>query len=342
MEFKDYYATLGVSEDADAKMIKTAYRRLARKYHPDVSKEEDAEAKFKEVGEAYDVLGDKEKRAEYDQMRQYGNRGGDEFQPPPGWEGFGSSGGAGHQQQEGDFSDFFEQMFGSARRGGSAGSGFNGGGFAGGHGFGGAGFGGGSGFSGFERQPHPGQDVELQLPLFLEEIVANEPREVRFTLRTQDEHGQPKDVEKSLKVRVPKGVSNGERVRLKGQGGPGYNGGPNGDLYLKVTFADHPDFDVDGHNLLLTVPLAPWEAALGSRVEIPTLTGKLNLTIPANTQNGARLRLKGKGLPGRKQDGDLYAIVKIVLPERGAEGDESAWKQLAEHHQHFNPRASWR
>ncbi|WP_025732231.1 DnaJ C-terminal domain-containing protein [Carnimonas nigrificans] len=326
MEFKDYYAILDVPADADAKAIKSAYRRLARKYHPDVSKEENAEERFKEVGEAYEVLGDKEKRAEYDQLRQYGHRGGEEFQPPPGWDGW-QQGGA-HQAggSESEFSDFFDNLFGQRRQ-------------RGGTGHGGAGFG---GFDDFAHRPYPGQDVELDFPLFLEEVMAAAPKEVRFTLRTHDEQGYPKDIEKSLKVRVPKGVSDGERIRLKGQGGPGGNGGANGDLYLKVQFAPHPDFDVDGHNLLLTVPLAPWEAALGSKIEIPTLEGRLQLTVPANSHAGARLRLKGKGLPQRNGQGDLIAQLKIVLPERPAEGDDAAWKTLAEHHQHFNPRAKWR
>lgn len=335
MEFKDYYAVLGVAEDADTKDIKKAYRKLARKYHPDVSKEANAEEKFKELGEAYDVLSDSEKRAEYDQLKRYGNRGGEQFQRPPNWESAGASQGGFTGGAE-DFSDFFESMFGGRARGGARG--FGGGGF-GAEDFGSAGFGGG-GF-GSQSRSQAGQDVELELPVFLEEVVSNEPKEVRFTLRTQDEHGHPKDIEKSLKVRVPKGVSDGERVRLKGQGGPGINGGEAGDLYLKVQFAPHPVFDVDGHDLILTVPLAPWEAALGTKVEIPTLSGHLQLTIPPNSRSGARMRLKGKGLPGRKGDGDLYAQLKIVLPERGAEGDEEAWKSLAEHHKHFNPREKW-
>ncbi|MGJ8515154.1 DnaJ C-terminal domain-containing protein [Carnimonas bestiolae] len=326
MEFKDYYAILDVPEDADTKAVKSAYRRLARKYHPDVSKEENAEERFKEVGEAYEVLSDKEKRAEYDQLRKYGNRGGDEFQPPPGWEGWQQGGAQQAGGSESDFSDFFDNLFGQRRQRGGAG-------------YSSAGFG---GFDDFAQRPYPGQDVELDFPLFLEEVMAAEPKEVRFTLRTHDEQGRPKDIEKSLKVRVPKGVNDGERIRLKGQGGPGGNGGPNGDLYLKVQFAPHPDFDVDGHNLLLTVPLAPWEAALGGKIEIPTLAGRLQLTVPANSHAGARLRLKGKGLPQRSGQGDLIAQLKIVLPERPAEGDEAAWKSLAEHHPHFNPRTKWR
>lgn len=312
MEFKDYYATLGVAEDSDAKAIKSAYRKLARKYHPDVSKEKDAEAKFKEVGEAYAVLGDAQKRAEYDQIRRYGH---------PGGPGGGEAGGPEHFD-EGAFSDFFESIFGAGAR------------HAGRDGFGRSGFGG----AGFEAGRRPGQDVELDLPLFLEEVVANQQKDVSFTLRTLDDQGRPKDIEKSLKVRIPRGVGAGERIRVKGQGGPGFHGGPNGDLYLKIRFAPHPLFDVDGQNLILTLPLAPWEAALGARIEVPTLNGRLQLTIPPNSHAGARLRLKGKGLPGRGTDGDLYAQLKIVLPERSAKGDEALWKELAEHHKNFNPR----
>ncbi|ANF57205.1 DnaJ C-terminal domain-containing protein [Halotalea alkalilenta] len=324
MEFKDYYATLGVPEDADAKAIKSAYRKLARKYHPDVSREDDAEAKFKEVGEAYEVLGDAEKRAEYDQLRRYGNRAGEQFEPPPGWHGAGDGGfQAGETHFEGDFSDFFESLFGGRgqRRGGS--HGFS----AGGH--------------GFERRAHRGQDVELELPLFLEEVVGGQPKQVRFTIAQHDAQGRREETEKSLNVRIPKGVVDGERIRLKGQGGAGVDGAENGDLYLKVRFAPHPRFDVDGHDLILTVPLAPWEAALGARVEVPTLTGRLQLTIPPNSQTGARLRIKGKGLPGRSTDGDLYALLKVVMPPRPAEGDEALWRGLAERHAGFHPRSQW-
>ena len=312
MEVKDYYAILGVAEDADAKAIKSAYRKLARKYHPDVSKEKDAEAKFKEVGEAYAVLGDEQKRAEYDQLCRYRPQSG------------GQGGGAGQPFNEQDFASFFENLFGAGR---GAGGGFHRSGFD---------------SEGFNLGPRPGEEGERDLPLFLEEIISNQQKDVSFTLRTLDEQGQLRDIEKTLKVRIPRGVTAGERIRVKGQGGPGFNGGPNGDLYLKIRFAPHPLFDVDGHNLILTLPVAPWEAALGTKVEVPTLQGHVQLIIPANSHSGARLRLKGKGLPGRYQDGDLYTNLKIMLPERPAQGDEALWQQLAEHHRHFNPREKLR
>lgn len=312
MEFKEYYAALGVAPDADDKTIKTAYRKLARKYHPDVSKEPDAEDKFKEVAEAYDVLKDPEKRAEYDQLRRYG-KSGQRFEAPPGWQqsagGFDNRGG----QYEGDFSEFFESVFG-----GRAGA-------------------------GGQRQPQArrGRDVEMELPVFLEETLGEQSKPVDYTLASQDEYGRPQAPQrKSLNVKIPAGVADGERIRLKGQGGPGAAGGPNGDLYLIIRLVPHPVFDVEGRNLTVTVPLAPWEAALGARIEVPTLDGRISLSVPANSQTGQRLRVKGKGLTNKQGSGDLYAVLKIVMPPSSDETARKHWAELAKAAS-FDPRSKW-
>lgn len=313
MEFKDYYAALGVAPDADEKAIKTAYRKLARKYHPDVSKEADAEAHFKEVSEAYEVLKSPEKRAEYDELRQYGQQGA-QFRAPPGWQPRGGFEGPppGHEQ---DFSDFFEQIFGARAGGGGA------------------------------RQPraHRGQDVEMEVPLFLEEAISGGSRPISFSLPNYDEYGRklaPQN--KTLQVKIPLGTTDGERIRLKGQGAAGINGGAAGDLYLVIRLVPHPVFDVDGRDLVVTVPVAPWEAALGAKVEVPTLGGRINLGIPASSQAGQRLRIKGKGLPnkGDAAPGDLYAVIKVVMPKHADEATRKLWEELAAKAT-FDPRAEW-
>ncbi|CAI0906945.1 Curved DNA-binding protein [Serratia entomophila] len=318
MEFKDYYATMGVEPAADLKTIKTAYRRLARKYHPDVSTEEDAESKFKELAEAYEVLKDEERRAEYDQLRLHrndpnfgrqtrGDRGG--YQQSASW----------HGEDGQDFSDFFESMFGGHAAGGRRSSTH---GSHGGHGF-------------------RGQDLEMEVPVFLEETLHGQSREISYQLPVYDEMGrQVSEAGKTLNVKIPAGVVDGERIRLKGQGVAGVGGGQNGDLYLIIRIAPHPLFEVDGHNLHIVVPLAPWEAALGASIEVPTLTGKIALTIPAGSQSGRRLRAKGKGLVGKKETGDLYAILKVVMPPKPDEKASALWRELAEQAA-FNPRTEW-
>jgi curved DNA-binding protein len=310
MDFKDYYKVLGLEPGADDKAVKAAYRKLARKYHPDVSKEKDAENKFKEVAEAYEVLKSAEKRAEYDELRTYAEQG-QPFEPPPGWQ---PSGRAGFTGGGSEYSDFFESLFGGAGRFQDAG----------------------------RNRVRRGQDVEMALPLLLEETLADETKTIAFQLPQYSPDGQPLPaISKTLNVKIPPGVSNGERIRLKGQGAPGSGGGANGDLYLIIHFVPHPLFDVEGHNLVLTVPLAPWEAALGSQVTLPTLSGKINLRIPANTQAGQRLRIKGKGLRNKAgEPGDLYALFKIVIPAQADESGRALWAQLAEQAA-FNPRAQW-
>lgn len=315
MEFKDYYNILGVDPDADNKTIKTAYRKLARKYHPDVSDHSDAEAQFKEVTEAYEVLKDATKRAEYDELRQYGG-GQQEFRPPPGWQASGSSQGDGGSQYQGDFSDFFSSIFGDA---GGAQSG---------------------GFSRHQSFNQRGQDIETELPIFLEDTLAEESKIISYHLPHYDNNGRVTEVNKTLNVKIPPGVVDGERIRLKGQGAPGIGEGASGDLYLRIRLVPHPLFDVEGHNLIITLPVAPWEAALGAKIALPTLSGKIQLTIPANSQSGQRLRVKGKGLVGKKQQGDLYAVLKVVMPPTTSESINSQWQQLADMAP-FDPRAEW-
>ncbi|MGE9553741.1 curved DNA-binding protein [Erwinia amylovora] len=315
MEFKDYYALLEVDPSADLKAIKTAYRRLARKYHPDVSSEKDAESKFKEMAEAYEVLKDSEKRAEYDLLRQH--RDDPRFSQPPPDYGHESGHWQGSQRSHGDYSDFFESIFGRQAAGG--------------------------GFRHASQGPVPvrGHDLEMEVPLFLEETLQGESRNVSYSLPVFDALGRQTDeVAKTLKVKIPVGVVDGERIRLKGQGVAGVNGGANGDLYLIIKIAPHPLFEIDGHNLQIVVPLAPWEAALGASIQIPTLSGKIALTVPAGSQNGQRLRIKGKGLAGKSSHGDLYAILKVVMPPKGDDKTTALWQELAAQAA-FDPRIQW-
>jgi curved DNA-binding protein len=315
VEFKDYYKILGVDPEASIKEVKTAYRKLARKYHPDVSEHKDAESKFKEVAEAYEVLKNVETRAEYDEVRQYGAQG-ESFQPPPGWQPSNAEGG--YSSSNEDFSDFFSSLFRNAnqqpefddvagRRGG---------------------------FQdwGGERAQR-GRDIESDLPVFLEDTLNESTHSISF---------QVGETKKTLKVKVPAGTGNGERIRLKGQGAPGQGATANGDLYLRIRLVPHPLFDVEGHNLIVVLPLAPWEAVLGAKVEVPTLSGNLRLTIPANSQSGQRLRLKGKGLPKKQgENGDLYAVINIVVPPADDADSKTLWEKLGEETK-FDPRAEWR
>ncbi|MFQ3228767.1 DnaJ C-terminal domain-containing protein [Reinekea sp.] len=313
MEFKDYYQILGVSSDADGKAIKAAYRKLAQKYHPDMNQDEGAEDKFKEVAEAYQVLKSDSRRAEFDELRKYGRQSKSGFTPPPGWQPKQGSGFQGSSAADADFSDFFNSIFGS------------------GQGFSGANF--------REPQSTRGQDVELELPIFLEETLAAFKKVVEYTLNVQ-ENGLIKPLKKHLNVTIPQGVADGQRIRLAGQGGPGTNKGAAGDLYLHVRLVPHPMFDVSGHDLLITVPVAPWESALGTKVTVPTLTGKISLTIPPNTQTGKRFRIKGRGLKTRSITGDLYAIVKVVMPDKASVKAAEHWQALA-NSENFNPRTDW-
>lgn len=314
MEFKDYYSILGVEPNADETAIKTAYRRLARKYHPDVSDHADAEARFKEVAEAYQVLKDAAKRADYDQLRTHREQHrGAPFEPPPGWR---PSSGFAYTEAgpQAGFSDFFEEIFGAARAQASA----------------------------QREQQRRGQDLEMELPVFLEALVGNAPQHLAYKVPCFDAQGQRlADEEKSLKVSLPPGIGDGELIRLKGQGGRGVGNGAQGDLFVRVRLVPHPLFDVEGRDLIVTVPVAPWEAALGAKVEVPTLAGSIKLKIPANSQGGTKLRIKGNGLPGKAGPGDLYAMLKVVMPATMNEEQKALWQSLAERAA-FDPRSHWR
>lgn len=319
MKFKDYYAVLGVAPDADDKAVKVAYKKLARKYHPDVSKEPQAEEKFKDIGEAYEVIHNKEERAKYDELRRHQQSRANQQQAN--YDG-GNGASQSYYQQGSDpqtdqeFSDFINSMFGDA--------GFNSGR---------------QGRAGAARS-QKGQDVEIEFPLFLEETLVDTVKPIEFMLPKRDGNGGVSEVKKSLKVKIPAGSVNGDRIRLKGQGGLAAANGQNGDLYLQVRLVPHPLFDVDGHNLNVVVPLAPWEAALGTKISLPTLANEIQLTIPANSQSGQRLRIKGKGLINKKSQGDLFAVIKIVNPVSNDEDSKKLWEELAKK-ANFDPRSNW-
>ena len=320
MDFKDYYAVLGVSESATPEDIKKAYRKLARKYHPDVSKEENASDKFKDVGEAYEVLKDPEKRAEYDQLRKYGARADGSFQPPPGWQSASGFGGGGYTEADArQFSEFFEEIFGGGRHGGFSGADFGGGGFR-------------------QSAKMRGEDVHARLALFLEEAFNGCEKQVSFTVHEIDSHGRMVLRQKTLKVKIPSGMREGQHIRLKGQGAPGVGGAEPGDLFIEVEMAPHPHFTIEGHDVLVTVPVTPWEAALGATVTVPTVGGKVNVKVPKGSSSGRKLRLKGKGFPG-KHPGDQIVVLQVAMPEQHTPEAEKLYETLAELEKDFNPRS---
>jgi curved DNA-binding protein len=308
MQFKDYYATLGVERTADADEIKRAYRKLARKYHPDVSKERDAEARFKDVTEAHEVLRDPEKRAAYDQVGQRW-RGGE---PPPDWDaGYEFSGRDSGAPTGADFSDFFEALFG--RRAGVP-------------------------PAGTARGGHRGEDHHAKLLVDLEDAYRGAQRTISLRVPVAGPHGSVQWRERQLDVNIPKGIRAGQHLRLAGQGSPGHGNGPAGDLYLEVEFRPHRHFHVDGRDVVLELPVAPWEAALGASVAVPAPDRRVELRIPPNSAAGRRLRLKGLGLPGNPP-GDLYVVLAITLPPSDSAAAQQAWRTLAQAFD-FNPRAA--
>lgn len=318
MEYRDYYHVLGVERGASQDEIKRAYRRLARKYHPDVSGEADADTRFKEVGEAYEVLKDPEKRAAYDQLGSNW-RAGQEFRPPPGWErqfrfetGMDGVGG---------FSDFFQAIFGG---GGPFGDAAGPGGPTGARNPFAEAMGGGRGFGGETR----GRDARAVLRVTLEQLAAEQPVEVVL-----NQAGGASA--KRLKVKVPPGLTDGQSFRLRGQGDPGM-GGAAGDLYLELRLLPHPEFTVDGLDIRSEVPVTPWEAVLGTSVSVPTLTGRVKLKIPPGTTGGKRLRLGGRGLPG-SPPGNHLVTVRIDVPAHVTPRERALYESLAESSD-FNPR----
>ncbi len=309
MEFKDYYAIMGVSRNATQDEIKRSYRKLARKYHPDVSDDPQAEERFKEVGEAYEVLKDPEKRAAYDQLGAQW-KAGQEFRPPPDWDqGFEFSDGGFTAADAAQFSDFFESLFGGrGRRAGRA-----------------------------QREFRVrGDDHHARVAVDLEDTYTGAQRSI--TLRTPEltKDGHVTLRERNLNVRIPKGIRSGQKIRLAGQGGPGLGDGKAGDLYLQVELNPHGMYRVDGSDVYLDLPVAPWEAALGATVKVPTPSGRVDLRIPPNSNQGARLRLKGRGIPGKKP-GDMFVVLKVVLPPVN-DASRELYEKMEEQTK-FNPRA---
>jgi curved DNA-binding protein len=314
MEYKDYYKILGVKKDASQDDIKRAYRKLSRKYHPDVSKEKDAEQQFKEVGEAYEVLKDPEKRAAYDQLGS-GWRTGQDFRPPPDWQQEFSFGGGGFTQGDaGGFSDFFETLFGGGR--GSS-RGFR------------------QGRTSFHMR---GEDIHARISIDLQDSFHGATRTLTLSVPEVTDEGVMKSREKNLQVKIPKGITEGQQIRLQGQGGAPLGDGKPGDLYLEISFRPHPYYRVDGKDLYLNLPVAPWEAALGAKVKVPTPEGVVDLQIPAESTSGRKLRLKGRGLPG-KSAGDLYVVLQIALPPASSKKAKDLYRKM-ERELAFNPRAA--
>ncbi|MCT8174290.1 DnaJ C-terminal domain-containing protein [Variovorax sp. CY25R-8] len=315
MEFKDYYSALGIERTASDDEVRKAYRKLARKYHPDVSKEPDAEQRMRDINEAKDVLGDKEKRAAYDALADRVARGGrpdGDFQPPPGWDtGFEfhrgpRQGPADHA----DFSEFFSSMFGEAERRGAARQNFR----------------------------ARGEDHHAAIEIALEDAIGGAEREISLRSQVLDAQGQPRWETRTLSVKIPPGVHPGQFIRLAGQGLPGHGGEPAGDLYLEVRIAPHKLYRVEARDLYMTLPVTPTEAALGAQVEVPLPGGgAVEVTVPKQAKSGLKLRLKGRGLAG-KTPGDLYLLLDIALPPADSEAARNAYEALAQASASFNPR----
>jgi curved DNA-binding protein len=298
MKYTDYYAALGVERGASAADIKKAYRRLAQKHHPDVSKEAGAEAKFKEIAEAYATLKDAEKRAAYDALGARPQ--GEEFRPSPDWSRR-HGGNEPFSFDDADFADLF------SRFGGRPGGGFQGG-----------------------KLEIPGQDFEVPVEISLEDAFAGTTLDLDLTLTERDASGRARRVPHPVKARIAPGAVNGQRLRLPGKGGKGANGGRDGDLYLDITLKPHAVYRAADHDLYLDLPLAPWEAALGASIEVPTLAGKVNLKVPPGTSAGQKLRLGGRGLPRpRGGAGDLFAVAQIVVPATLSERERELYRELA-------------
>ena len=310
-QYRDYYQTLEVPKTAAPEEIKKAFRKLARKFHPDTAKDKKAaEEKFKEINEAYEVLGDPEKRKKYDEFGPDWQQTG----PPPGWQQRGAGPGAGGMRGGPSggvefefggtgFSDFFEQMFGGGSSGGRG------------------------GYRSFEERPQRGEDVEADIMVTLEEALHGSTRPISFR------RGDSQKIE-TYTVKIPKGIREGQRIRLAGQGGSGASGGGSGDLYLRVKLQRHPDFEVDGSDLVYDLEVPAWDAVLGCDVHVPTLQGRAKLKLPPGTPSGKKLRLPGMGLPIKDGNrGDLYAIVAITVPESVDSEEKSLWEKIALRHQ---------
>ncbi len=330
MEYKDYYQLMGVERSATQDEIKRAYRKLARKYHPDVSKEADAEKRFKEVGEAYEVLKDPEKRAAYDQLGANWKAGQD-FNAPPDWDAgfeFGGGGftGSGSQYRNfneadaGAYSDFFESLFGQGfqQAGGRAQDYQQHGGFH-----------------------SAGSDHHAKILIDLEDAMNGVTRSISLRVPVVDAGGHVTTKERVLKINIPKGIKQGQHIRLAGQGNPGTGKGKAGDLYLEIEFNPHSIYRVEGRDVYLDLPVAPWEAALGANVKAPTPGGVVDLKIKPGSVNGSKMRLKGRGIPASSANnsaGDLYVILTVALPAANTDSEKAAYEKLKQSF-HFNPRA---
>jgi curved DNA-binding protein len=319
VEYKDYYQALGVPKTASADEIKKAYRKLVRKYHPDVSKEADADKKTKELNEAYGVLGDADKRAAYDALGNSGQyRAGQEFRPPPDWGNMGGMGGGMGNGPGGFDSDFFADLF--------------------------ANIGGGRGRRGRPSQQR-GEDSHASLEIDLADAYHGASRTVSIRLQEQDANGRTVTRERTLDVNIPQGITAGQQLRLSGQGHPGFGGAPAGDLYLEIRFRANPRYRIEGRDVYETVPVAPWEAALGAEIDVPTPSGRVTVTVPPKSQGGRKLRLKGRGIPPSRAQaqsgapgGDLYLMLELVLPPADTERARQLYETMARE-LNFNPRA---
>lgn len=310
MEYKDYYKILGVARDATQEQIKQAYRKVARKFHPDISKEANAEAKFKDIGEAYEVLKDPEKRAAYDKFGANW-REGQHFEPPPNWDAGFEFRGAGYTGGDAsEFSDFFESLFGHGRTG--------------------------------RQRQHvfrmQGEDQHAKIVIPLADAYAGARQTITLSRPGVDANGHVTTNPHTLHIVIPKGIIEGQRIRLEGQGLPGYGGSPAGDLYLEIAFQDHPLFHAEKRDIHMTLPIAPWEAALGATLTVPTLGGNVQVKIPAGSQGGKKLRLKGKGLCSAHQNGDQIVTLQIVVPEAKTEEQRNLYRTMAQT-MAFNPRS---
>ena len=309
MQFKDYYQVLGVAKTATADEIKKTYRKLARKYHPDVSKEADAEKKMKEVNEANEVLSDPEKRAAYDQVGQ-GYRPGQDFQPPPNWDaGFEFSGGGFSGADTGDTSDFFANLFGQAGRGKRR-----------------------------SQYQARGEDRHAKIEIELLDTYEGTSRSITLRVPEADAQGRVHTREHTVNVRIPKGVKAGQHIRLSGQGSPGIGGGSAGDLFLEVQFKPDARYRTEGRDVYQTVPVTPWEATLGASIEVTTPSGSVQVKVPPNSQTGRKLRLKGRGIPG-DLPGDLYLLLEVMLPPADTDKARQLYETMARELA-FNPRST--
>lgn len=318
MDYKDYYKIMDVAKDASQDEIKRAYRKLARKYHPDVSKESNAEEHFKEVGEAYEVLKDHEKRTAYDQLGANWKAGQQGFQPPSDWDAGFEFHGGGYTGETAGFSDFFESLFGKAGRGFQYNSG--------------------TGRTNYQMR---GEDSHAKVFIDLEDAYNGASRSLSLRSTMLDNNGHPQLKTRTLNVKIPKGVKEGQNIRLQGQGSLGVGGGQAGDLFLEIAFNLHSIYKVNGLDVSIELPIAPWEAALGGKIKVPTPKGAVDLKIPAAVSSGKRMRLKGRGIPG-KTAGDFYVTLEIVLPDELSDKEKTLYQELQQASSHFNPRAKLR